>query len=99
VSSRVVRVNRRANFVSAAIQRSAGPAGWYKVDWFSRLRGLIDQLRGGVGLQRQRRHHHYELRGGEPVDFWRIEQLKRGSLLLLAAEMTIPGRRWLEFDV
>lgn len=98
VSSRVVRVNRRPNLAFAAIQRIGGPTGWYAVDWFWRLRGFIDQLRGGVGLRRGR-HHPYDLRVGDPVDFWRVEQLEPGSRLLLAAEMRIPGRLWLDFDV
>jgi Protein of unknown function (DUF2867) len=39
------------------------------------------------------------LRVGDPVDFWPVEQLEPGSRLLLAAELRIPGRLWLDFDV
>lgn len=98
VSSRVVRVNRHVNLAFAAIQRIGGATGWYAVDWFWALRGLIDQLRGGVGLRRGR-HDAHELRVGDPVDFWRVERFEPGSRLLLVAEMRIPGRLWLDFDV
>ena len=63
-----------------------------------RLRGLLDELRGGVGLRRGRRHPH-ELRVGDAVDFWRVEHLEPGRRLRLAAEMKIPGRLWLQFEV
>jgi uncharacterized protein YbjT (DUF2867 family) len=98
VNSRVVRVNRRANAAFVPIQRIGGRTGWYGVDWFWRLRGLLDDLRGGVGLRRGRRDP-LELRVGDPVDFWRVEHLEPGSRLLLAAEMRLPGRLWLDFDV
>jgi uncharacterized protein YbjT (DUF2867 family) len=98
VSSRVVRVNRRANIAFVPIQQIGGRSGWYALDWFWRLRGLVDKQCGGVGLRRGRRHPH-ELRVGDPVDFWRVEHLDPGRRLLLAAEMRIPGRLWLDLDV
>ena len=39
------------------------------------------------------------LRVGDTVDFWRVEALERPHLLRLAAEMKVPGRAWLEFEV
>jgi hypothetical protein len=33
------------------------------------------------------------------VDFWRVEQIQRDELLLLRAEMKLPGKAWLEFRV
>jgi len=30
------------------------------------------------------------------VDFWRVEEIERGRLLRLRAEMLLPGRAWLE---
>jgi hypothetical protein len=38
------------------------------------------------------------LRVGDTVDFWRVEKLEP-QLLRLAAEMRLPGRAWLEFEV
>jgi uncharacterized protein YbjT (DUF2867 family) len=98
VSSRVVCVRPRPDDVFAPIQRIGGPTGWYAVDWFWRLRGFFDRMRGGVGLRRGRRDP-YDLRLGDTIDFWRVERLEPGRRLLLAAEMKIPGRLWLQFDV
>jgi uncharacterized protein YbjT (DUF2867 family) len=98
VSSRVVRVNQRANIAFGPIERIGGTTGWYAFDWFWTLRGILDELRGGVGLRRGRRHPH-ELRVGDAVDFWRVEHLEPGCRLLLCAEMKIPGRLWLDFEV
>jgi uncharacterized protein YbjT (DUF2867 family) len=98
VSSRVVRVKPRSDQAFVAIQQIGGRTGWYALDWFWRLRGLIDKLRGGVGLRRGRRDPH-DLRVGDAIDFWRVERLEPGRRLLLAAEMKIPGRLWLEFEV
>jgi hypothetical protein len=33
------------------------------------------------------------------VDFWRVEEIDRGRLLRLRAEMRVPGLAWLEFEV
>jgi hypothetical protein len=98
VSSRVVHVNRSANLAFLPIQDIGGHTGWYGLDWFWRLRGFVDERRGGVGLRRGRRDPH-ELRTGDAVDFWRVERVEPGCRVLLAAEMRIPGRLWLDFDV
>jgi hypothetical protein len=98
VSSRVVRVKRPAADAFEAIQRIGGATGWYAIDWFWRVRGWLDVLRGGAGLRRGRRDPS-DLRVGDLIDFWRVERLERGRLLRLAAEMRIPGRLWLQFEV
>jgi len=36
---------------------------------------------------------------GDTLDFWRVEEYESGRRLRLAAEMKIPGRAWLEFEV
>ncbi len=98
VASRVVRVDRKPEEAFGPIQRIGGGTGWYGANWFWRLRGLLDTLRGGVGLRRGRRDPH-DLRVGDTVDFWRVERLESGRVLRLAAEMKIPGRLWLQFEV
>jgi uncharacterized protein YbjT (DUF2867 family) len=75
-----------------------GSRGWYTSDWAWRLRGLIDKLLGGVGMRRGRRHPT-ALRVGDAVDFFRVEALDPGRLLRLRAEMKVPGRAWLEWQV
>ena len=36
---------------------------------------------------------------GDTLDFWRVEEIQPGHLLRLAAEMRLPGRAWLQFEV
>ena len=36
---------------------------------------------------------------GDTLDFWRVEQIEENRILRLAAEMKVPGRAWLEFEV
>jgi uncharacterized protein YbjT (DUF2867 family) len=98
VTSRAAHVDAHPHQVFAPIQRIGGTSGWYAADWFWRLRGSLDRLRGGEGMRRGRRDPH-ELQVGDTVDFWRVERLKPDRQLLLRAEMEMPGRLWLQFDV
>ena len=82
----------------APIQRIGGRQGWYFATWLWYLRGFLDLLVGGVGMLRGRRHP-VELRAGGPLDFWRVEAWEEDRLLRLAAEMKVPGRAWLQFEV
>ncbi len=82
----------------APIRRIGGKNGWYAHDWLWRLRGAMDLLVGGVGMRRGRPADD-SLRVGDPVDFWRVEAYEPDSLLRLSAEMKLPGRAWLEFEV
>ena len=63
-----------------------------------KLRGLIDLAVGGVGLRRGRRSAT-GLRVGDVLDFWRVDAYDPGRLLRLRAEMKLPGKAWLEFEV
>ena len=74
-----------------------GDRGWLVWNWAWRLRGLLDQLVGGPGLRRGRRDPA-ELRPGEAVDFWRVEEVTPPRLLRFRAEMKVPGRAWLEWE-
>lgn len=82
----------------APIRRIGGAEGWYCGDWMWRLRGLVDQLLGGVGMSRGRRDAEH-LAAGEALDCWRVEVYEPDARLRLRAEMKLPGRGWLEFDV
>ena len=77
---------------------SAAAPGGKQPDGSGGGRGLLDTLRGGVGLRRGRRDQ-LDLRVGDTVDFWRVERIEQGRLLRLAAEMKLPGRLWLQFEV
>lgn len=82
----------------APIQRIGGSRGWYFATFLWRLRGFLDLLVGGVGMRRGRPDPE-DLRVGDALDFWRVEAYEPGRRLRLAAEMKLPGRAWLEFEV
>ncbi|WP_421919179.1 SDR family oxidoreductase [Marinifilum sp.] len=76
-----------------------GDRGWYYANWLWQIRGFIDKLFGGVGLNRGRRHPN-EIEIGDSLDFWRVLLAdKQNMRLLLYAEMRLPGEAWLEFSV
>ncbi|HET9268244.1 MAG TPA: DUF2867 domain-containing protein [Vicinamibacterales bacterium] len=75
-----------------------GNQGWYYATWLWRIRGAIDLLMGGVGMRRGRRDPNAPA-VGDTLDFWRVEAYEPGRRLRLAAEMKLPGRAWLEFEV
>jgi hypothetical protein len=82
----------------AAVERVGGPTGWYYANWLWTARGWLDLLVGGVGMRRGRRDPRH-LAVGDTVDCWRVEEIEPGRRLRLAAEMRLPGRAWLEFEV
>jgi uncharacterized protein YbjT (DUF2867 family) len=80
------------------IRRIGGTTGWYYGDWLWHIRGFIDLLCGGVGVRRGRRDPEW-LKVGDTVDWWRVEAIEPNRRLRLVAEMKLPGRAWLEFEV
>lgn len=48
---------------------------------------------------RRGRRHADDIRVGEALDFWRVEAIERGRLMRLRAEMKLPGKAWLQFEV
>jgi hypothetical protein len=98
VDSRSLTVPTPPEDVFAAVERLGGATGWYYANWLWILRGWLDLLLGGVGMRRGRRDP-VRLRVGEPLDCWRVERLEAGQRLRLTAEMKLPGRAWLEFEV
>jgi hypothetical protein len=81
-----------------AFARVGGATGYYSAQWAWQIRGLIDQVLGGAGLRRGRRHPE-EVRRGEALDFWRVVDLRPNQHLTLKAEMKVPGEAWLEWDI
>lgn len=98
VDSRSVTVACGPCAVFAAVERIGGATGWYCANGLWTLRGWLDLLLGGVGMRRGRRDPE-RLRVGDALDCWRVESLEAGRRLRLAAEMKLPGRAWLEFEV
>ena len=98
VDSRSVRVLVSSSLAFDPIKRIGGRNGWYCGTFLWKLRGYLDLLMGGVGLRRGRRHPT-EITVGEALDFWRVEAFEPNKLVRLKAEMKIPGRAWLQFEV
>lgn len=98
IASRALNVAADQTRAFAPIQRIGGATGWYYANWFWRIRGRLDALRGGVGLRRGRRDA-FSLAAGDTLDFWRVERFEADRLLTLQAEMRVPGRLWLQFEV
>jgi hypothetical protein len=84
--------------VFKAITSLGGENGWFDYDFLWELRGIIDKAVGGVGINRGRRDN-CDLRLGECLDFWRVEDIKEDERLLLFAQMKMPGEGWLEFKI
>lgn len=75
-----------------------GESGWHRYTFLWQFRGMIDKLLGGYGLNRGRRMQG-ELRIGDALDFWKVADIRPNKRLLLLAQMKLPGRAWLEFDL
>jgi uncharacterized protein YbjT (DUF2867 family) len=80
------------------IEGIGGGNGWYswRLGWWAR--GVLDRLFGGPGLRRGRRNPR-DLAVGDPLDWWRVEEIEDLKLLRLQAEMRLPGLAWLELIV
>jgi hypothetical protein len=87
-----------SEMIFASIQSIGGENGWFRYDWLWKLRGVVDKLFGGPGLNRGRRDPAV-LRAGDSLDFWKVIDLKEGKRLLLSSQMKLPGKAWLEFSV
>jgi uncharacterized protein YbjT (DUF2867 family) len=98
VDSRTAEIEVPPDIAFVPIQQIGGASGWYYGNILWKLRGWLDLLVGGVGLRRGRRDP-VDLQVGDAVDFWRVESVEPGRRLRLAAEMRLPGRAWLEFEV
>ena len=98
VDQRRVQVAVDADRAFEPIATIGGARGWYFGTWLWRIRGAADLLVGGVGLRRGRRDPDAPA-VGDTLDFWRVEAYEPNRRLRLAAELKVPGRAWLEFQV
>ncbi len=98
IDSRVLTTTLPASQAFAPVRRIGGAQGWYFADGLWKLRGAMDLLVGGVGLRRGRRDPS-QICVGDTVDCWRVEAFEPDRRLKLLAEMRLPGRAWLEFEV
>ena len=98
IDARTLNINVPPETAFNPIQHIGGEKGWYAWNLLWQLRGLIDLLLGGVGMRRGRSNKDKLIVGGI-IDFWRIEKVVPNNFLSLSAEMKLPGRAWLEFEV
>lgn len=98
IERRETMVDAPASEVFRVFTSLGGQRGWLAFDWAWQARGVLDRLVGGVGMRRGRRDA-VSLRVGDAMDFWRVEEVKENRLLRLRAEMKVPGRAWLQFEV
>jgi uncharacterized protein YbjT (DUF2867 family) len=75
-----------------------GHNGWFNSNWMWKLRGWVDRILLGVGTSRGRRSES-SLRINDVIDFWRVEGMVKNRMLLLRAEMKLPGKAWLQFTI
>lgn len=95
---RTITIDGGAKDAWHAISRIGGSTGWYYANWLWILRGFFDQLFGGTGLRRGRRHPD-QIGTGDAIDFWRAKAVEPDRRLLLIAEMRLPGQAALEFQI
>ncbi|SEA79341.1 Uncharacterized conserved protein YbjT, contains NAD(P)-binding and DUF2867 domains [Desulfuromusa kysingii] len=94
-SRRIILASQRED-VWPAVSSIGGQVGYYYANWLWQIRGLLDRLCGGVGLCRGRRSVA-EIYPGDAIDFWRVVAVNRSDLLVLSAEMKMPGKAVLMF--
>lgn len=80
------------------ITEIGGEHGFYYANFLWRIRATLDKMMGGVGTRKGRRYLS-NLRVGDTIGFWRVQKLVKDELLLLYAEMRLPGRAWLQFEL
>ena len=95
---RQLRVQASPEAIFQVIKSVGGDTGWLYANPLWKLRGYIDLLFGGIGLRKSRRSYRH-LREGDTIDFWRVEAVEENRLLRLRAEMKVPGKAWLQFEV
>lgn len=92
---RQILVSAPAAQVFGVLQGLGGKAGWLYANLLWQIRGWLDHWVGGVGMSRGSAGEN--LRAGDCLDFWRVEEVIPGEKISLRAEMKLPGRAWLQF--
>jgi hypothetical protein len=98
LDERVRAVAAEPGAVWAMAIAMGGRRGYPILDWSWRLRGAIDRLIGGPGLDR-RGPSAEDVALGDRLDFWRVIELDPGRRLRMRALMKVPGEAELEIVV
>tara|TARA_A100001015_G_scaffold174960_1_gene194505 strand:- start:9729 stop:11174 length:1446 start_codon:yes stop_codon:yes gene_type:complete len=93
-----IEIKSNAKSCFHIIQQIGGKNGWYYATFLWKIRGMLDLLFGGTGHKRGRKHP-VDLHEGDFIDWWRVQQYNPPRILRLFAEMKLPGKAWLEFEL
>jgi hypothetical protein len=77
-------------------------SGYWSPYWMWKIRGILDKLFGGPGVDNVVGIDRNNLHIGDRIDFWSIEEFKstrKQKELRLRAEMKTPGEAWLQFKI
>lgn len=80
------------------VESIGGETGWYSQNFLWEMRGIMDRLMGGPGVQRGRRCQT-NLLVGDCLDFWRVMEVTPHKRLLLLTEMRLPGEGLLDITL
>ena len=97
LEDRYLTVNAPPHKIFSVFSGIGGGRGWFYAQFLWTLRAAMDRFMGGVGMRRGRRHLDI-IHQGEALDFWRVERIVEGRMILLRAEMKLPGKGWLQFE-
>lgn len=95
---RIMRVEATPREVWAGLERMGGKKGYFYWNWSWQLRGLMDQVTGGLGLA-DRREKPNSLQKGDKFDLWHVLKADEEQRLLLWADMALPGYGTLDFII
>ena len=80
------------------IRRIGGATGWYFGNHLWTARSWLDRWFGGDAMRRGRRDAE-ACKVGDAIDGWTVEAYEPDRRLRLSADLKLPGRGWLEFEV
>tara|TARA_Y100000814_G_scaffold288735_1_gene260641 strand:+ start:614 stop:2089 length:1476 start_codon:yes stop_codon:yes gene_type:complete len=95
---KIITIEKSSASIFTFLSTLGGETGWLYGNLLWKIRGYIDLFFGGVGLRRGRRDPMV-LNQGDALDFWRIEKIIENKLIRLKAEMKVPGKAWLQYDI
>ncbi|WP_151528773.1 MULTISPECIES: DUF2867 domain-containing protein [Corynebacterium] len=84
--------------VFAALERIGGENGWFSLALPWAIRGRVDELLGGPGIRRPRRHPR-TLREGDAVGFFVVSEIERPERLVLKVAARLPGKATLAWEI
>lgn len=96
--TRTVAVDVSPEQAFEPVRRIGGAAGWYFGNILWKARGWVDQQLGGIGMHRGRRDPDC-CAVGDVIDAWTVDEYEPNRRLRLSADLKLPGRGWLEFEV